>query len=61
MEKIASFECSLPDIMSAISISGAQNGIRLKIDIPETYLAEAMKLALLRGKVFIVEVYEVEE
>lgn len=58
MEKVASFECSFPDIQSAITISGAENGIRLKIDVPEVYLAEVMKMSLLRGKIFKVEVYE---
>ena len=57
-EPVARMECSLPDIMSAISINGAGNGARLKIDIPETYVAEAMKVALLRGRVFRVEVWE---
>jgi hypothetical protein len=61
MEKIASFECSLPDIMSAISISGAKNGIRLKIDVPEIYLSEVMKMVLLRGQSFKVDVYDDEK
>ncbi len=58
MEKVASFECSFPDIQSAITISGAENGIRLKIDVPEIYLAEVMKMSLLRGKVFRIDVYD---
>ena len=56
-EPVARMECSLPDIMSAISINGAGNGARLKIDIPEAYIAEAMKVALLRGEVFLIDVY----
>jgi len=59
MEKIC-FLSSLPDIQSAINISGAGNGARLKLDVPETEIAEVIKLALLRGKTFKVTIEEVE-
>ena len=59
MEKFC-FLSSLPDIQSAINISGAGNGARIKIDIPETEIAEVIKLALLRGKAFKVTIEEVE-
>ncbi len=49
MEKIC-FLSSLPDIQSAINISGTGNGVRLKLDVPETAKwLQVIKLAL-RGK-----------
>ena len=59
MEKIC-FLSSLPDIQSAINISGSRNGIRIKLDVPETEIAEIIKLTLLRGKTFKVTIEEVE-
>jgi HSP20 family molecular chaperone IbpA len=59
MEKIC-FLSSLPDIQSAINISGTGNGVRLKLDVPETEIAEVIKLTLLRGKAFKVTIEEVE-
>ena len=59
MEKIC-FLSSLPDIQSAINISGAGNGARLKLDVPETEIAEVIKLTLLRGKALKVTIEEVE-
>lgn len=44
------FLASLPDIQSAISIGG--DGMRVKIDIPETEVSEGIKLVMLKGKVF---------
>ena len=44
------FYGSLPDIQSAITLSGSGNGARIKIDAPESEFAEVIKLALLRGK-----------
>ncbi len=52
------FRASLPDIQSAISIGG--DGARVKIDIPETDLSEAIKLVLLKGKVFTITIDENE-
>lgn len=54
------FLASLPPIQSAISVSGSGDGLRVKLDIPESELPEATKLMLLRGKSFRVTV-EVEE
>lgn len=59
MEKI-SFEASLPDIQSAITLSGAGNGARIKLDVSENEIAEVAKLILLRGKTFWVNIEEVE-
>lgn len=58
---VCEFSATLPDIASAMNISGAQNGMRVKLDIAESDIAEGFKLALLRGKVFKVIVEEVEE
>ena len=50
-----SFTASVPDIMSAINISG-QGAIRLKLDIPESEIAEAVKLVLLKNTAFRVTI-----
>ena len=50
-----SFTATVPDIMSAINISG-QGAIRLKLDIPESEIAEAVKLILLKNTAFRVTV-----
>lgn len=55
---IIEFEASLPDIQSAITLSGAGNGARIKIDVPESEFAEVVKLALMRGKSFKVRIEE---
>ena len=43
------FVCSLPEIQSALNFGG--DGARIKIDIPETDIAQAAKLIMARGKV----------
>lgn len=45
------FIASLPDIMSAINISG-EGAVRLKLDIPESEIANAVKMVLMKGKAF---------
>lgn len=53
------FIASLPDIQSAISIGG-DGSTRLKLDIPASELAEAVKMVMLKGKAFkvIIEVLD---
>jgi hypothetical protein len=55
------FLASLPPIQSAVSISGDGNGARLKLDIAESELPQAMKLMLLRGSCFEVTVRVIEQ
>jgi len=50
MDKIE-FVASLPDIQSAITISG-EGATRVKLDIPETELAKAIRLVMLKGQAF---------
>lgn len=50
-----SFIASLPDIQSAILISG-DGATRLKLDIPESELPEAIKLVMLKGTAFRVSI-----
>jgi len=54
---IIEFLASLPDIQTAISIGG--DGARVRLDIPETDLAQAIKLVLMKGKCFKVCIEEV--
>ena len=53
---IIEFEAVLPDIQSAITLSGSGNGARIKLDVPESEFAEVVKLALMRGKSFKVTI-----
>ncbi|MDD5511697.1 MAG: hypothetical protein PHI12_12940 [Dehalococcoidales bacterium] len=55
-----SFIASLPDIQSAINIGG-DGSTRVKLDIPESELAEAVKLVLLKGRSFRVTISVVED
>lgn len=58
MEKICSFHAILPDIQSAINFSGAGNGARIKLDVSESEITEVIKMMLLRGKEFRVDIYD---
>ena len=53
------FIASLPDILTAITISG-EGATRVKFDIPESEIANAVKLVLLKGKTFKVRI-DIEE
>jgi hypothetical protein len=51
------FKASLPPIQSALNIGGAKSdGIRLKLDIPGSEMAEAAKMIMLQGVTFDVTV-----
>uniref|UniRef100_A0A6M3KA84 Uncharacterized protein n=1 Tax=viral metagenome TaxID=1070528 RepID=A0A6M3KA84_9ZZZZ len=54
------FIASLPDIQSAINISG-NGAVRVKLDIPESEIADAIKLVMLKGKAFKVNIETIEE
>ena len=53
------FIACLPDIQSAITISG-EGATRVKFDIPESELSNAVKLVMLKGQAFKVKI-ETEE
>jgi len=50
---------SFPDLQSAITISG-DGATRVKLDIPESEIANAVKLVLLKGQAFRVKIESVE-
>ena len=54
------FIASLPDIQSAINIGG-DGSTRLKLDIPESELSEAMKMVLFKGQAFKVTIESIKE
>ena len=54
------FIASLPDIQSAINISG-NGAVRVKLDIPESEIAGAVKLVMLKGKAFKVNIETIED
>jgi len=55
-----SFNASLPDIQSAITIGG-DGSTRVKLDIPSCDIANAVKLTLLRGQAFTVIIQPLED
>jgi hypothetical protein len=54
--KRVSFLAAFPPIQSAIKITGDGNGMRIQFDIPETQMAEAVKLLAWRRRVVRVTV-----
>ena len=54
------FIASLPNIQSAINIGG-DGATRIKLDIPESELAEAVKLVLLKEQAFKVTIETIEQ
>jgi len=54
------FIATLPDSSTAISISG-DGASRVKLDIPDSELANAVKLVLLKGKAFRVKIEPITE
>ena len=60
MSEPITFLCSFPPVQGAIRISGNGDGLRLQLDVPETEVASAIRLLMLRDSVFRVTV-EAEE
>ena len=54
------FIASLPDIQSAISIGG-DGSTRVKLDIPESELSQAVKLVMLKGQAFKVKIETIKQ
>lgn len=52
----ATFRAAFPAIQSAIKIYGDRQGVRIQLDIPETEMAEAVKLLQWRERVLVVTV-----
>jgi hypothetical protein len=56
MTETVTFLASFPAIQSAIKITGDGGGMRIQLDIPETEMAEAVKLMLYRQTVLRVTI-----
>ena len=54
------FIASLPNIQSAISIGG-DGATRVKFDMPESDLAQAVKLVMLKGQAFKVSIETIKQ
>jgi len=50
------FLASFPDIQSAIKVGS--DGMRIMLDIPESEMAQAIKLVAMRGKVLEITIVE---
>jgi hypothetical protein len=55
MTDTATFRATLPPIMSSIRISG-DGGMRVMFDVPESDMAEALKLVMWKQRVLVVTV-----
>lgn len=56
MAELISFVASLPPIQSAMSVSGNRDGMRIKLDVSENEVPNAIKLMLFTGQTFRVTV-----
>lgn len=56
-----SFSASFPSIQSAIIISGDGNGVRIKLDIPETDLLPFLQSIAMRQTAFKVTIEPIEQ
>jgi len=54
-DESTTFRASLPAIMSAIR-AGGDGGVRIQLDIPDSDMAEALRLLLWRDRVMVVTV-----
>ena len=54
------FIASLPDIQTALGISG-DGSTRVKFDIPESELLEAVKLVMLKGQAFKITIETIKQ
>ena len=52
----ARFRAAFPAIQSAIKVYGDRQGMRVQLDVPESEMAEAIKLLQWRERVLIVTV-----
>lgn len=52
----ATFRAAFPSIQTALKIHGDGNGMRIQLDIPESEMAEAVKLLAWRQRVLVVTV-----
>ena len=53
---VVTFLCSIAPLQSAVQVTGDGNGLRLKIDVPESELNNALPLLAMRNEVLRVTV-----
>ena len=58
---MTTFLASIPPLQSAIQIHGNKDGMRVKLEIPESEMANAIDLLTMRGVVLRVSVEVVED
>ena len=56
----ATFEATLPPILSAVKVSG-DGGLRIQLDVPQTDEADALKLLLWRERVLRITVEPIND
>lgn len=60
-DKSITFIASIAPLQSAITITGDGNGIRLKLDIPETELISALSILAMRQTAFKVTIEPISD
>jgi hypothetical protein len=60
MAELIEFIATLPPIQSAMSVSGNGDGMRIKLDIPESEVPKAIRLMLLANTAFKVQITEMD-
>jgi len=61
MSDAITFIATLPPIQSAMSVSGNRDGMRIKLDVSENEVPNAIKLMLYSGQVFRVTIEPINE
>ena len=56
MTDAATFRAAFPPIQTAIKVHGSGDGMRIQLEIPESEMAEAVKLLAWRQRVLVVTV-----
>ena len=56
MSESATFRAAFPAIQSAIKVYGDRQGMRIQLDVPESEMAEALKMLMWRERVLVVTV-----
>lgn len=61
MSDTITFIATLPPIQSAMSVSGNRDGMRIKLDVSENEVPNAIKLMLYSGQVFKVTIVPIDK
>lgn len=55
---VVKFQAALADTETAISLPGQSDGLKIKLEVPETQIANALGIVRFRGKLLEIEIRE---